>query len=121
MHAAMNRDTTFPMIMRETSLAPSQFASSFAKDVASRVADLPLADVCEGGTAVDASVNVSDVEHDAQHVHANIEVIFNERFPLGCSNALTERTRRARFAIVLDRATRICHFSRIEDAPEPDL
>jgi len=122
MHAPMSRDRTFPMIMRETSLAQSQFASSFAKDVASRIADLPLADVCEqGGSAVDASVNVDDIEHDNQHIHANIELIFNERFPLGCSNALTDRVRRARFKVQLDRATRICTFTRIDNADETDL
>jgi hypothetical protein len=119
---AMSRDRTFPMIMRETSLAPSQFAASFAKDVASRIADLPLADVCEqGGTAVDASVNVSDIEHESQRVRANIEVIFNERFPLGCGSTLTDRVRRARFKIQLDRATRICTFTRIDNADETDL
>lgn len=119
---AMNRERPFPMIMRETSLAPSQFALSLAKDIASRIADLPLADVCEqGGIAIDASVNVSDVEHDAQHIRANVELIFNERFPLGCGRTLADRVRRARFSIQLDRATRICTFTRIDQADETEL
>jgi hypothetical protein len=118
----MDSPQQFRLIMRETSLAPSHFASSFAKEVASRIAGLPLSDVCErGGNAADASVNVRDVETDNDQVRATIEIIFVERFPLGCSNALTERPRRARFAIALDRATRICEFSPIECAPEPDL
>ena len=118
----MNDGATFHMVMRETSLARSYFTSSFAKEIAARIADIPLADICEqGGTAADATVNVHEVEYADEPVRASIELIFVERFPLGCGNALTERPRRARFAIELNRATRICTFTRIDSAHEPDL
>jgi hypothetical protein len=110
------------VILRNINFASDVFVNCLTAEFAHRIGELPLADYCEqGGTPANASVNVSDIDYGKQTIRALIEVIFVERFPLGCGNSLQEKTRRARFEIEVDRETNSCRFIEMDDDTEPDL
>jgi hypothetical protein len=96
------------------------FERSLIGELSARGSELPLSNFCEqGGTPTNIAVNLHDARIDGRQISAQLEVIFDERFPLGCGNALQERPRRAKFQIAIDQNA-ACRLTPIDD-PSPDL
>ena len=112
---------SFQLTLKKTDFTAAAFERSLAAELSSRGSDLPLAEFCEqGGTPTNIILNLHDVKVKTSVIDAQLEVIFEERFPLGCSNALQQRPRRAKFDITVDRRSATCRFDPIDD-PVPDL
>jgi len=108
------------MKLNDTIFTAAGFERSLVAELSARGSELPLDEFCEqGGTPTNLVVNIHDVQLGDREIAAHLEVIFDERFPLGCGNALQERPRRAKFQIAIDQNA-ACRFTPIDDR-WPDL